>query len=369
MIKTERLSSLDILRGLDLFFLVFLQPVLMSLGSVLNLPLLNSILYQFDHEIWEGFRLWDIIMPLFLFMTGIALPFSLNKYKEVDNRTAVYVRIFRRVIILCILGMVVQGNLLGFDHHYFRFYSNTLQAIAIGYLIASVILLNFSLKNQLFMALGLMVVYWIPMTFLGDFTPQGNFAMKVDKAILGRFMDGVYWKEDGSWAFSEWYDYTWVWSSLTFGVTVLMGTFAGQIIRSGKDRIKNAKTLFCIGVVCILLGLLLGLQMPIIKRIWTCSMVLYSGGICFLLISFFYYIIDCKGYIRGFNWLKIYGLNSIAAYVLGEVINFRSIAQSLFYGFEQFMGDYYLVWITFINYLIVFLILRLMHKYNIFVKI
>lgn len=369
MIKSERLSSLDILRGLDLFFLVFLQPVLISLGAVLNIPIINSILYQFDHEVWEGFRLWDIVMPLFLFMTGIAMPFSFSKYKEDPNQKAIYIRIFRRVVILFILGMIVQGNLLGLDYHYFRFYSNTLQAIAVGYLIASLIILNFSLKNQLILALGLMLIYWLPMSFLGDFTPQGNFAMKVDKAVLGRFMDGVYWTKDGTWAFSQWYDYTWIWSSLTFGVTVLMGAFAGQIIRSGKDRIRNAQKLFCVGAVCILLGLLLGLQMPIIKRIWTCSMVLYSGGICFLLISFFYYIVDCKGHLKGLDWLKIYGLNSIVAYVLGEVVNFRSIAQSLFYGFEPFMGEYYSVWITFINYFILFLILKFMYKYNIFVKI
>ena len=78
--NTSRLASLDILRGFDLFLLVFFQPVFAALVRQLNLPFLNDILYQFDHEVWEGFRFWDLVMPLFLFMTGASMPFSLSKY-------------------------------------------------------------------------------------------------------------------------------------------------------------------------------------------------------------------------------------------------------------------------------------------------
>lgn len=367
--KNERLASLDILRGLDLFFLVFLQPVIVALGAQLDLPFFNAILYQFNHEVWEGFRVWDIVMPLFLFMTGIAMPFSFNKYLTNDNKTALYKRIFRRVIILFILGMIVQGNLLGLDHHYFRFYSNTLQAIAVGYLITGVAMLHLTFKRQIILAVILLLIYWIPMTFLGDFTPEGNFAMKVDKAVLGRFMDGVFWNNDGTWAFSSSYNYTWIWSSLTFGVTVMMGSFAGQIIRKGSDRLKNAQILLLIGVVCIAAGLLWGLQMPIIKKLWTSSMTLFSGGICFILISICYYLIDYKGHTKGLQFLNYYGMNSITAYVLGEVVNFRGIAQSVFYGLEPLLDNYYSVWITFCNFLILFFILKLMYKHKVFIKI
>ena len=75
-----RLASLDILRGFDLFLLVFFQPVFVALARQMNMPFLDSILYQFDHEVWEGFRFWDLVMPLFLFMTGASMPFSLSKY-------------------------------------------------------------------------------------------------------------------------------------------------------------------------------------------------------------------------------------------------------------------------------------------------
>lgn len=214
-----RLASLDILRGFDLFLLVFFQPVFVALGQRLNLPWLNDILYQFDHESWIGFRFWDLVMPLFLFMTGASMPFSFAKFREEPNKGPVYRKIFRRFIILFIFGMIVQGNLLGLNPKYLYLYSNTLQAIATGYLIAAFILLHCSFKYQILITLLLLVVYWIPMTFLGDYTPAGNFAEKVDQAVLGRFRDGVYWREDGNWYFSPGYTYTWIWSSLTFGVT------------------------------------------------------------------------------------------------------------------------------------------------------
>ena len=190
--NSSRLASLDILRGFDLFLLVFFQPVFVALGQQLDLPFLNRLVYQFDHEAWVGFHLWDLVMPLFLFMTGASMPFSLSKYKiSSAGCQFVYRRIFRRVVLLFLFGMIVQGNLLGFDSQHIYLYSNTLQAIAVGYLIAAIIQLHFSFKWQIIITLLLLLVYWIPMTFCGDFTPQGNFAEQVDRWVLGRVRDGV----------------------------------------------------------------------------------------------------------------------------------------------------------------------------------
>ena len=336
--NTSRLASLDILRGFDLFLLVFFQPVFAALVRQLNLPFLNDILYQFDHEVWEGFRFWDLVMPLFLFMTGASMPFSLSKYVGMSGSYwPVYRRILRRVFLLFIFGMIVQGNLLGLDSSHIYLYSNTLQSIAVGYFIAAVIQLHFSFRWQIGITLLLLFIYWIPMTFLGDFTPAGNFAEQVDRWVLGRFRDGVFWNEDGTWSFSPYYNYTWIWSSLTFGVVGL--------------------------------AMLWSLQMPIIKRLWTGSMTLLSGGYCFLLMALFYYWIDYKGHSRGLNWLKVYGMNSITAYLLGEVVNFRCIADSVSYGLKQYIGDYYPVWLTFANYLILFFLLRMMYKRGLFLKV
>lgn len=369
--NNTRLASLDILRGFDLFLLVFFQPVLWVLARQLDVPFLNGILYQFDHEVWEGFRFWDLVMPLFLFMTGASMPFSLSKYKGVSGSYwPVYRRILKRVALLFIFGMIVQGNLLGLDSRHLVIYSNTLQSIAVGYFMAVVIQLHFSFKWQVGVTLLLLLLYWIPMTFLGDFTPEGNFAAQVDKWVLGRFRDGVYWNEDGSWSFSPHYTYTWIWSSLTFGVTVMLGAFAGKIMKEGKtDRKRVVRILSVAGLVLVGLGLLWSLQMPVIKRLWTGSMTLLSGGYCFLLMALFYYWIDYKGHTRGLAWLKVYGMNSITAYLLGEVVNFRCVAASVSYGLEQYLGTWYPVWLTFANYLILFLLLRAMYKCGLFLKV
>ena len=109
--NTSRLASLDILRGFDLFLLVFFQPVFAALVRQLNLPFLNDILYQFDHEVWEGFRFWDLVMPLFLFMTGASMPFSLSKYIGTSGSyRPVYRRILKRVFLLFVFGMIVQKS-------------------------------------------------------------------------------------------------------------------------------------------------------------------------------------------------------------------------------------------------------------------
>lgn len=364
-----RLQSLDILRGLDMFLLVFFQPILWQMGETFDAGWLHAIVYHFDHEVWAGFRLWDIIMPLFMFMCGAAMPFSFARYGGEGARARLYARILKRVAILWVLGMIVQGNLLAMDTGSLRLYSNTLQAIGAGYLIGSVIVLNFSLKWQIGLTAALLALYWVPMTFMGDFTPEGNFAEMIDRAVLGRWRDGVFWDESGNWQFYAPYTYTWIWSSLTFGVTVMLGYFAGLVIKTGGTSILTVRRLAMIGAILIAAALVWHLQMPIIKRLWTCSMTLLAGGICFLLMALFHYWIDLKGHTKGLSWLKIYGMNSITAYVIGEVVDFRSIPASLTYGLEGVMGEgWYQIWLSVANYSIVFLILWLMYRRRIFIK-
>ena len=371
--RTGRLESLDILRGLDMFLLLFLQPVFMAAAHAAGAQWLDPLMRMFTHETWAGFRMWDIIMPLFMFLSGVSMPFSFAKFSNMPSRRPLYKRILKRFIILFLLGMVVQGNLLALDPHVLRLYSNTLQAIAAGYIISSLIVLNLPFKWQIAATAALLFIYWLPMTFCGDFTPEGNFAEHVDRMILGRWRDGVYTDSDGVWHFSPRYNYTWIWSSLTFGATVMLGYFAGVIMKKADSpaaRSKAVVTMAVTGVGLIAAGLLWHLQMPIIKRIWTSSMTLFAGGICFLLMTLFYWLVDVLGHARGLGWLKIYGMNAITAYVIGEVVNFRSVAASLTYGLEHIVGSvWYGVWLTFANFAIVFLILLALYRLRIFIKI
>ena len=104
--------------------------------------------------------------------------FSLARYCEQSDKRSAHRKIFRRFLILFLLGMVVQGNLLGLNPNRIYFYVNTLQAIAAGYLTAALLLLHTRLKIQFWATAALLVIYWIPMTFAGDFTPEGNLPIR-----------------------------------------------------------------------------------------------------------------------------------------------------------------------------------------------
>ena len=147
----------------------------------------------------------------------------------------------------------------------------------------------------------------------GSYTPDSNLAEWIDRTVLGRFRDGAT-VENGEVIFATWYRYTWILSSLNFGVTVLTGLFAGYILKNKlySERLK-LRMLFGIGLGMVIAGWLWGIELPVIKKLWTSSMVLVSSGYCFLLMGLFYYWIDYKGHRKYTTWLKVYGMNSILA--------------------------------------------------------
>ena len=159
----------------------------------------------------------------------------------------------------------------------------------------------------------------------GSYTPDSNLAEWIDRTVLGRFRDGAT-VENGEVIFATWYRYTWILSSLNFGVTVLTGLFAGYILKNKlySERLK-LRMLFGIGLGMVIAGWLWGIELPVIKKLWTSSMVLVSSGYCFLLMGLFYYWIDYKGHRKYTTWLKVYGMNSILAYMLTNVVSFRCI--------------------------------------------
>jgi predicted acyltransferase len=206
------------------------------------------------------------------------------------------------------------------------FYSNTLQSIAAGYLIASIAVLHFPLIAQIGLCAGLLVAYWLLLMFVPVpghgavlLQPDVNMAMWVDEIVLGPFRN-----------MRPGYGYTWVLSSLGFGGTVLLGVFGGHVLRA-KSLTPN-KRILCIallGVNCLLGGWLWSSYVPIIKHIWTSSMVLWAGGWSFLLLAFFYAVVDVIGWRKWAFPFVVIGMNSIVAYVGGEVLPFDDIAEWL----------------------------------------
>lgn len=425
-IVKKRILSLDVLRGFDLIVLLCIGPLFLALASgpfaetFKESAFWQKALAQFHHVKWEGFVAWDLIMPLFLFMVGTALPFSLSKYKKSEGRStfALYLRILRRVILLWILGMVAQGHLLDLKWQGLHFYSNTLQAIAAGYLIACILYLLFNTPGQILSTFVLLFAYWGAMTWIkvgdfggGSFHPDTNLAEWIDRQVLGCWRDGVTFNSDGTWAFSSSYHYTWILSSLTFGVTVMLGVFAGEMIRSPlaaqeKEgfpenpteqlsdeallaRLRSNKQrsvpltqgkcftlLMVIGAVLTLVGHgwaqipegMFG-YCPLIKIIWTPSMTLFAGGLSFLLLGLFYAIFDWMGLRWGTTFFIVVGMNPITAYILPYFINFRDVAKTSLKGTSQYLGTWYTPMIVLAGFGLLWYILWVMYRNQKFLRV
>ena len=195
----------------------------------------------------------------------------------------------------------------------------------------------------------------VPGIGTSELLPDKNIAVYFDRLIFGDFDDG--------------YQYTWLLSGFGFVATTLSGLFAGEILKSKLPREKVALQLVIVGVVAVALGLLLDIWHPIVKKLWNSSFVLFSSGICFLLLALFYWVIDIKGYAKWTKPFKVIGINAITAYVISHVIDFPSIADQFLFGFKQFLGNYYESFTVLGGFLIIYLILWYMNKNKTFIKI
>jgi len=311
---------------------------------------------------WEGFVGWDLIMPLFLFVVGVSLPFSIGKRIAIgETRGQIYRKVAIRSVILWILGMIAQGNLLAFDSHNIQFYSNTLQAIAAGYVISSIALVELNIRGQAILALVLLIVYAlclflipVPGIGAGHLTPDGNIAIYIDKAILGRFQDGT--------------TYSWILTSVGFGVTVLIGVLAGHLLRSGLSGIRKAQYLAAGGVGCLAAGWLLSFVLPIIKHIWTSSMVLWSGGLSLLLLALFYWLIDVKGYRHWAFPFIVIGVNAIVAY-MADLLPWEEISTIFFGGLASHLGQVGNALVAFGAFFVLWSCLYYMYRNRTFIRI
>jgi len=355
--------SIDALRGFDMLMIIFADKFFINLGRAADTPFTNFMAIQFDHPEWYGFHIYDVIMPLFLFVVGAVIPFSLTRrLKEIPSKASLYRHLMKRVVILFVLGAICQGHLLALDINKLHFFSNTLQAIAVGYFFASIAYIHLNRKGRYILFASLLVVYAfllavpnIPGNGPSEMLPDKSLAIYIDRLVFGRFDDGT--------------QYSWLITGLGFTATVLSGVFAGELIRSSLKREKIALYLFVIGVISLALGLIWGIWHPIIKKLWTSSFVLFMAGICFILLAGFYWIIDVKGWRTWAYPLKIIGMNAISVYVASHVINFSKIADFVLYGFEQYLGDYYAVLTTIGGFGIMYLILWYMYKNHTFIKV
>ena len=189
-----RLMSIDALRGFVMFWIIGGGAIYSGLAEALDNDFMRDLLPQ-THT-WSVFRAWDLVMPLFLFVIGSSMPFSFGKRLERgDSKKKLHVHIIRRTLILYMLGMIVNGNLLAFDLSKLKF-GGTLQAIALGYIVASLLVVNLNIRWQVIATAALLLSYWALMALVpvpgyvpGVFTPEGNLAAYVDTLVMGPFRD------------------------------------------------------------------------------------------------------------------------------------------------------------------------------------
>jgi predicted acyltransferase len=362
--KNQRLISLDALRGFDMFWIIGGAYIFRPLEKISDGAFVQGFCEQLHHVQWEGFRFYDLIMPLFLFMIGTALPFSVTKRLERgESKVTLYKHIIKRVIILVFLGMIVNGKLLSFTPSEMHLSYSVLQVLAVGYLVASFILLNFKPKAQIIITAAMLLTFWALMAWWpvpgfgrGDYSVEGNFGAYLNNLILGDLQ-------------TRWKGVPWILNILTHGSTAMLGVFAGQILRSSKENNKKLLSLVSLGAFCLLAGWLMSFSHPIIKKAWTSSFALWAGGFSYLILALFFFIIDMKGYKKWAFPFVVIGMNSIFIYMAASLFKFRLVADVLVKGLAQYVGPWYPSIQAFTALLIMWLILYYMYKKRTFVKI
>jgi predicted acyltransferase len=323
---SQRVASIDALRGFDMFWIIGGQQAVIALLHLFVSPTPAWLKAQLDHTRWEGFTAWDLIMPLFLFIVGTAMPYAFARRIEAgQSKWTLYRKVLSRTLILFVLGMAAQGQLLAADLSQLHIYCNTLQAIACGYLIASIAMFHLRVFGQVVVAILLLVGYWLLMLLVpvpghgaGLWEEKVNLAMYIDQFVLGRFRDGT--------------PYTWILSSMAFGATVLLGEFSGHLLRTSLAPWKKVGSLVALGLACLALGWtwsqpwLGSWRCPIIKHLFTSSIVLWACGFSYLLLAAFYLVIDVLGFRKWSFFFIVIGSNAILAYMGVHLINFVRIA-------------------------------------------
>lgn len=318
--STPRLQSLDALRGFDMFWIAGGDALATSFLGRLNSPAAIRLKSQFEHVEWEGFRFYDLIFPLFMFLVGCVIPFSLEKFRD-DPRSA-YGRILRRTAALFALGLICNG-LLKFDFGNLR-YAGVLQRIAVCYGITAVLFLNFRIRGQIIVAAAILLGYWGLLTFVpvpggvaGDYSKAGNLAGYLDRSWLpGKIMEQYYGYGDNEG----------ILSTIPAIVTVMLGVFAGLWLKSSRSDWAKIGGLFACGVSCVVLGTLWGRSFPVIKNLWTSSFVLVAGGWSLLLLCVFYTIIDVVRWQKWSFFWTVIGMNAIVMYIAPRFIDFDRMA-------------------------------------------
>lgn len=390
--------SLDALRGFDMFLIIGADTLAGALHRMKETPATNFLATQLEHVDWEGFRFYDLIFPLFIFMVGVALVYSLTKTIEQVGRAQALKRVFVRSLLLYALGIFYSGGLTN-PWPDIRL-MGVLNRIALAYLFAGLLFCCFKPRALAGICVSLLVGYWALMSFVpfpdvrpspevtviekeSGFTNVAQLNLTTTNLIRGTFDKGVNLANylDQKYLPARKYDGTWdpegILSTIPAVATCLLGVFAGFLLRDRKiPDLRKVSWLLGGGAATVALGWLWGIQFPVIKKIWTSSYVLVAGGYSAMLLGLFYLIVDVwqrRTWCQPFVWI---GMNSITLYIASSLFDeFRRISVRLAGGdiksfldarVTQGFGD---LMIVIVGLLLAFWLAHFLYKRKIFLRL
>lgn len=362
-----RLRSLDALRGFDMLWIIGLSELIHFLATATGFGWLGSWAQQLEHVPWEGLRAYDLIFPLFMFSSGISVPYALTpKIERGDEKRTLLFGIWKRALILVLLGIIYNGGLQlkGADQRF----ASVLSQIGLAYGIAATIFLftrtwktraAWCIGIMAFIA-GLQLLFPVPGHGAGVLTQEGVVNAWLDRMLLpGRLhVTGIYDPEGLLCIVSA--------SALTLG-----GVLVGAYVRSWETPSHTAAghlllagtALLFAGWVCWQFGY------PPIKNAWTTTFNLLAGGICTWLFVVFYLIVDFRPEP---NWsfpLQVIGMNSITIYLAEKILPFPEISAFFVGGIASRSGKWEEVILTLGILVIEWLLLYFLWKKRAFLRV
>ena len=335
---SQRLYSLDALRGFDMFWIMGAEEIFHKMGEITGSPFWISLSEQFNHPAWHGFAFYDLIFPLFLFLAGVATPYSIGKQIEKgQSKKSLLFRVIKRGLILVILGVIYNNGLQILPLDEIRF-ASVLGRIGLAYMFANIIYLYTKQRGQIIWFVSLLVGYWLLLLFnaapgypMGTLTMEGNVVSYLDTLIVpGKLYLGIHDPEG-------------LISTIPAISTALLGIYTGNLLKNTQVEKKKqtALRIAAFGLILIVLAQIWNMVFPINKNLWTSSFTLQCGGISMILMALFYYIIDVLGHKKWAFFFKVIGMNSILIYMSGGFINWQYTTSALFKWLGQLVGEPY----------------------------
>ena len=348
----NRLFSLDLLRGIDMFYLAVVSAILNPLFTALGAdPAWRTF---FCSHPWEGFTLYDLIMPLFIFMCGAAVPFALGR-RMVDGRPGpgYWRHVWSRFALLWVVGMLSQGRLETLSLHHISPYNNTLQTIAVGYVAAAYVMTIRSWAVRIAIPVALTVAYGLIVHLGGDYTLSGNVTQPFELKILNAFLPA----DNSQTEVIRRAGATWFLPSMMFPVITLAGAYSTELLRC-KDlgEWRRALYLAVFGACSLAVGWALAFAgVKMVKHIFTVSFTLQAIGWSVLALAALFVVSDIWKVRKGTGLLLLFGQFALTAYVCESIFRKACFAVSdrVFIGFQQFVPKAYAPVVAAVGYALV----------------